>query len=148
MKVELNKDFFAIINIESESKNRNNPLQVKNGRITESKLVEEYKSTYYFQYIETNDGILVVHAKRLPEFIELLNCFVSNQLNVKKSYGIKYNNGGGFSATIKQTQGEFFLLLSINDEEIFLDKYSCKVLSSKLSKIAAKCEYEFHFMDY
>ena len=74
MKVELNKDFFAIINVVSESKNRNNPLQVQNGRITESKLVEEYKSTYYFQYIETSNGILVVHAKHLPEFIELLNC--------------------------------------------------------------------------
>lgn len=148
MKVELNKDFFAIINVVSESKNRNNPLQVQNGRITESKLVEEYKSTYYFQYVETNDGVIVVHAKHLPEFIELLNCFVSNQLNVKKRYGFKYKNGGGFYATIKQNQGEIFLLLSLENEEIFLDKYSCKVLSSKLSKIAAKCEYEFHFMDY
>ena len=148
MKVELNKDFFAIINVESESRNRNNPLQVKNGRITESKLVEEYKSTYYFQYIETSNGILVVHAKHLPEFIELLNCFVANQLNVNKRYSFKYTNGGGFHANITQIDGEKFLAFNVEDNMIYLDKYSCRVLSSKLSKMMAKCEYEFHSMDY
>jgi hypothetical protein len=145
MKIELTNDLYAVIDATTEIKNRNNPLQVKNGRITESKLVEEYKSIYYFQHIETNDGVIVVHTKHLPEFIELLNCFVSNQLNVKKRYGFKHKNGGDFYATIKQDQGEIFLLLSIENEEIFLDKYSCKVLSSKLSKIMAKCEFEFHF---
>ena len=148
MKVELTRDFVAIIDVNTEAKNRNNPLQVKNGRVIESVLETEYKSTYYFQRIETVDEVIIVHAKHLPEFIELLNCFVANQLNVKKRYAIKWKNGGGFYATIKQEQGEIFLLLSIEDEEIFLDKYSCRVLSSKLSKIAAKCEFEFHFMDY
>lgn len=148
MKVELNKDFFAIINVESESKNRNNPLQVKNGRITESKLVEEYKSTYYFQHIETNNKITLVHAKHLPEFIELLNCFVSNQLNIKNKYGFKYTKGGGFYANITQDDGEKFLAFSIEDQIIHLDKYSCRVLSSRLSKIVAKCEFEFHPIDY
>lgn len=147
MKVELNKDFFAIINIKSESRNRNNPLQVKNGRITESELVEEYKSTYYFRYVETNDGVIVVYAKHLPEFIELLNCFVSSQLNIKKKYGFKYTNGGGFYAKVTQKDGENFLAINIKDEIIFLDKYSCRVLSSKLSKMMAKCEFEFHSMD-
>ncbi len=148
MKVELNKDFFAIITGKRESKNRNNPLQVKNGRVTESSLIEEYRSIYYFQHIETSDGILVVLAKHLPEFIELLNCFVASQLNTNKRYGFKYTKGGGFHASISQKDGEKFLAFNIEDNIIHLDKYSCRILSSKLSKIAAKCEYEFHFMDY
>lgn len=147
MKVQLTNDFYAVIEVDTDIKNRNNPLQVKYGKITESELVQEIKSTYYFQRIETNDATMVVQAKHLPEFIELLNCFISNQLNVKKQYGFKYTNGGGFYANIKQDKGEIFLLLSIDDEEIFLDKYSCKVLSSKLSKIMAKCEFEFHFVN-
>lgn len=145
MKIELTNNLYAVIDATTEIKNRNNPLQVKNGRVTESKLVEEHKSIYYFQYIETNDGVIVVHAEHLPEFIELLNCFVASQLNINKRYGFKYTNGGGFHASISQKDGEKFLAFNIEDNMIHLDKYSCRILSSKLSKIAAKCEFEFHF---
>lgn len=146
MKVELTRDFYAIIDVNTESKNRNNPLEVKNGKITKSELIEEYKSTYYFQRIESVNGGIVVHAKHLPEFIELLNCFVSSQLNIKKTYDFKYTNGGGFYAKVTQKNGENFLALQVDEDTKFLDKHSCRVLSSKLSKIMAKCEYEFHFI--
>lgn len=148
MTVELTNDFFAIIDVETEFKNRNNPLQVKNGKITESNLVEDKKYTYFFKRIETNDEQMVVHAKHLPEFIELLNCFVSSQLNIKKKYGFKYKNGGGFDAKITQDDGEKFLAIQIEDNTVYLDKYSCRVLSSKLSKIMAKCDFDFYFLEY
>lgn len=147
MKVELTRDFVAIIDINTESKNRNNPLKVQSGKITNSELIEEYKYTYHFQRIETMDGVIVVYAKHLPEFVELLNCFVSSQLNIKKKYGFKYINGGGFYAKITQEDGEKFLAIQINEDTKFLDKYSCRVLSSKLSKMFAKCEFEFHFIN-
>jgi len=104
--------------------------------------------------VKDNDNKLdfdtIVYEKNLLEFIELLNCFVSNMLEFDKTYYVFYpKENKGYSAKIVQKKVqkrekekiEYSLLVVSNEskKKIFLNKYDCKVIVSTFRSIYSKC---------
>jgi len=69
------------------------------------------------------------------DFIELIKAFVGNKLNTDKSYKIS-----NFTAEITQKKENFLRISFDFGEVLFLDKFQCMKLSSKLQKVLNKVE--------
>ena len=84
---------------------------------------------------------LIVYEADFMDFIELLNCFTNNLLDVARKYELSYKNGGGYVAKIVSKNKEKYLrIITVQyKKEIFLSKYDCKVIISNFNKIYSKC---------
>lgn len=84
---------------------------------------------------------LFVYEDDFADFIELLNCFVSNLLDTEKEYSIRYKDGFGYVSRMVSKQGKYSLsITSISSaKQLFLSKYDCKVIVSNFNKIYSRC---------
>jgi len=169
MTLKLNEDFFIFIEVREEIKYIKepfvNPTDKQNGvevigidKQSSIKLILKKKTIKKFikKVIVTRKNNFVVSANDFASFSELLDCFVNNKLNVNKKYAFVLEDFGGFRGEITQKDDEKYLLISIISkreegkffikEEIYLDKYNCKIILNNLRDITSKCIRE-EFVD-
>ena len=110
--------------------------------------VSKYKVENKQRFIAKQIGLLdkgkfdlFVYEDDFADFIELLNCFVSNLLDTEKEYSIRYKDGFGYVSRMVSKQGKYSLsITSISSgEQLFLSKYDCKVIVSNFNKIYSRC---------
>lgn len=82
---------------------------------------------------------LIVYESDFMDFIELLDCFTKNLLETKTKYELSYKKGGGYTAIISSQNKKLSLQTTTENEEVFLSKYDCKVITSNFNKIYSKC---------
>lgn len=143
LKIPLNKDFHAVIEKNLLFKNRTVPKVIKENRVINT-IEENIIEKYCFDSIQTSSGKLVAYEDLIHEFIELLVSFVGTYLNTNEIYVFTGKNGSGFKAAITTQMKNISLNIIVEDERYFLDKYQCRVISSKLTKIYSKCEFNFY----
>jgi len=110
--------------------------------------VSKYKVENKQRFIAKQIGLLdkgkfdlFVYEYNFADFIELLNCFVSNLLDTEKEYSIRYKDGFGYVSRMVSKQGKYSLsITSISSgKQLFLSKYDCKVIVSNFNKIYSRC---------
>lgn len=143
LKIPLSNNFFAVIGKNYSLKNKTIPQTMKGDKVIYS-IAEEVHISYTFHSIETSAGVIVGYEYILHEFIELLHSFVGNQLTTNMIYTITDKQGIGFKASIKSENHSINLKIDVSNESYYLDKFQCRVISSKLSKIYSKCEFNFY----
>lgn len=143
LKIPLNKDFYAVIEKIFSSKKRTVPQTMKGDKVIYS-IDDEIHISYVFHSVQTISGQIVLLETLIHEFVELLHSFVGSQLTMNKTYSIADEQGNGFKASVKSENHIINLKVDVDDEVFYLDKYQCRVISSKLSKIYSKCEFNFY----
>jgi hypothetical protein len=140
MKIKLHSKYelYLIVNVYTIEKRRVEPVEMRYNKIEKSELVTDKIKTFVATRIENNDDI-VVYEQDFFTFIELLNCFTSNLLEIDKDYDLLYQNGNGYEARIVQKDRVKFLELNVKRDYLYLSKYDCKVIISNFKKIYSKC---------
>ena len=115
-------------------------IQIDNFLVNMQVKKDGKKEYYYledFGFIrDSNYAPITTKLFDVLDFIELLKAWVGNKLNVENSYKIA-------NLEAKQTNKtkENFLRISFDfGEVLFLDKFQCMKLSSKLQKVLNKVE--------
>lgn len=143
LTIPLNSDLYAVIEKTYSFRNRTVPQVVKENKVINK--IEEYAiEKHYFNSIQTSSGKLLAHEDLIHEFIELLLSFVGAHLNSNETYVFTGKQGSGFKAAVTTKNKNVFLNIMVADENYYFDKYQCRVISSKLSKIYSKCEFNFY----
>jgi len=135
-------EIYADIEAKIKIQRRIEPIKLgyNSVRPEKAELIEEQKATFFLQTISIKDDILTIKDTDSIYLIDLINGFASNTLDIDKTYGFSYKNGGGFSAKIVQKDKKFFLSLrSKDDEQIYLEKLDCKAIVNRFNKLYSKC---------
>jgi len=97
---------------------------------------------------EEDDYDTIANEEHFMYFIELLNGFASNILDLEKVYYLNYYSGGYEAGIVQkkvQKRGKEEIVYSlciipkISKKKIFLSKYDCKVIVSTFRSIYSKC---------
>jgi hypothetical protein len=144
MKISLHGfiDIFMEIDVYVSTRKRTEPIKidVDTGRMRKARLVIDETKKFVAKEIRIEDDLIVYEANFM-DFIELLNCFTSNLLEVDREYELTYKKFGGYIAKIVSKEKEKYLgiITAESKKEIFLSKYDCKVIVSNFNKIYSKC---------
>jgi len=141
MRIEIYKGFYAEIEFNQITKKVNVPI--RDGQKTHWRQ-EDYFSHYesYFREFGYKDKIILKETLdknkgQIFEFSEVLNCFVSNLLDINETYKIYYEDE--ITCEFKISQNKTLLISVTGSDTIEFRKYDCKVLLSKLNKIYNSC---------
>ena len=102
----------------------------------------EYKKTFKSKEIVTFAGMYyrnILALEDIFDFIalnEAIKGFAGNRYTSSKKYKIT----DYITANMIDSKGLKILKLTINDQELLLDKLECSILSAKFSKIIQKCD--------
>ena len=134
-KIHLYKNIYFEIEIEEEIITKTMPLNLESNRrrVDKLELVREIKRTYFGVDLKYKDQSLT--ETNFAIFIELLNAFISNQLDHKKVYELPF-----FRAKVAFKDKFAYLEITVENEKIYLEKYECRIITSKFNKLYSKCQ--------
>jgi len=76
-------------------------------------------------------------TQQIDLFIELLNAFVGNRLQVNRFYDL-----ANLRLQIKSKYGQKYLYIESENNKYFFEKYECSFITRVLNKILNKCTFE------
>jgi len=134
-KIYLYKNIYFEVKIEEEIITKTMPLDLEPNqrRIDKLELVRESKRTYFGTDLKYKDKSLT--ETDFAIFIELLNAFISNQLDHKKVYELPF-----FRAKVVFKDKFAYLAIAVENEKIYLEKYECRIIVNKFNKLYSKCQ--------
>ena len=133
--IYLYKNIYFEIKIDEEIITKTMPIDLEPNerKVNKLKLVEEVKRTYFGIDLKYKDQSLT--KTDFAIFIELLNAFISNQLDHKKIYELPF-----FRAKVVFKNKFAYLAIAIGNETIYLEKYECRIIVNKFNKLYSKCQ--------
>ena len=106
------------------------------------KIAKTEKGVYPIKIIDEHDNT-VCFSDDIYFFLELLSSFVSNQLNINKTYKLSYRHiDGGYEARVVRKNKIHYLKIDIEKNSYYLEKYDCKIIYSSAKSILSKCTYK------
>jgi len=100
-------------------------------RADNNKIVYVPRSLYFGSIVVLNK------VQEIDLFIELLNSFVTNRLQVNKFYEL-----ANLRLQIKSKYGQKYLYIESENNKYYFEKYECSFITRVLNKILNKCTFE------
>ena len=143
MQYELsnNGDFIIRINQVINTRNATEPIVFNSsGKPIEFREVENQILKHHIGGILTSSGLHFLDENEIFDLVELLSSFVSGHLKRKVDYIVEYPSGYpcGFKANISEHNKVISLLIQVSDEKYYLDKYTARIISSKIRYYLSK----------
>lgn len=147
-RLHLWEDIFILVDVTTDTKKRIEPVEISNDGTRAKTVIIKADIRYSYSInsiVHANDNVLV-DGENIFEFIELLNAYVSSQLEYI-DYKITNARGGLLAKLISEKLFDesghqhktISLLLQANEKIYYLKKYDCRIIVSKFNKINSRC---------